>query len=56
MIRYALVLFVLASGYYTLTFSKSLWVDDNNKLGAVGAGLAALISTVVPIIYMFMMV
>ncbi len=56
MIRYAIVLFILTSGYYTLTFGKSLWVDDYNKLGAVGAALAALIGTVVPIIFMFMMV
>jgi len=52
MIKYALFLLIMVSGYYTLTYSKSLWSDDQNKLAAIGAGLIAAISVVAPIMFM----
>lgn len=48
--KIAEIIFILACCYYTLTYAKSLWVDEKNKLGAVGAGLAGMIGTVGPVI------
>lgn len=45
---------MLGCGYYTLTYGVSLWRDDNNKLGAVGAIMAAVIGTIAPITVMFL--
>lgn len=53
MIRYFALIFILASGYYTFTYGKSLWVDDKNKLGGVGAVLLAVMSIMGSIGLMF---
>jgi hypothetical protein len=53
---YIASLFILCSGYYTLTYGISLWKDENNKLGGFGVSLLAVIGTVVPIIVLFMIV
>jgi len=54
MIRYYLIPFILACGYYTFTYGKSLWVDDRNKLAGFGTVFLALLGTAAPIIFMFM--
>jgi hypothetical protein len=51
---YIFVLFMLACGYYTFTYGVSLWRDDANKLGAVGAAMAAIVGTIAPIISIFL--
>ena len=53
MIRYAAVLFMLTCGYYTFTYGRSLWKDENNVIGGMGAIIIAEIGTLVPIVYMF---
>lgn len=53
MIRYVLIPFLLAAGYYTFTYGKSLWVDDSNKLAGFGAVFLAALATAAPIIFMF---
>lgn len=50
---YVFVLFMLACGYYTLTYGISLWRDDGNKLGALGVAMAAMVGTIAPIVVMF---
>ncbi len=50
---YIFMMFMLACGYYTFTFGVSLWRDDDNRLGAVGAIGAAVVGTVAPIVMMF---
>lgn len=50
--KYLIILFMLCSGYYCLTYGISLWKAEKNKLGGFGAILAAAIGTIVPIIYM----
>ncbi len=52
MIRYVAALFILACGYYTFTYGKSLWKDENNVLGGMGAIIMAGIGTLIPIAYM----
>jgi hypothetical protein len=47
-------IFILCCGYYTLTFGRSLWKKDNNRLGGFGAGLFAVIGTIAPVIVLFM--
>lgn len=53
MIRIAAAMAILICGFYTFTYGRSLWKDDNNKLGALGAVAAAVVGTMVPILYMF---
>lgn len=53
MIRFPLVLIILASSYYTFTYGRSLWVDDQNKIGAIGAALLAITSIAAPIYVLF---
>jgi hypothetical protein len=48
-----LAFLILITGYYTLTYGISLWKDDKNRLGAVGAVLIAIIGTVAPIAFLF---
>lgn len=54
--KIAASIFILASGYYTFTYGRSLWVDDRNKLGGVGAVLAALLSIIAPILILLIKV
>jgi len=44
--KIAVSVLILTSCYYTFTYAKSLWVDDKNKLGGFGAGMAAMIGAV----------
>ena len=53
MIRIAAALFIFSCGYYTFTYGRSLWKDDNNKLGGFGVAVAAFIGTMLPVLYMF---
>jgi len=52
MIKFILVVFLLTAAYYTLTYARSLWKDDQNKPGGAGAALLALLGLVVPVIVM----
>lgn len=54
MIRTVAMIFILISCYYTFTFGKSLWIDDKNKLGGLGAILMAVLSIIGPVIVVFM--
>lgn len=49
--KYFMILFILCSGYYTLTYGISLQKDKANKLGSFGAILAAAVGTFVPILF-----
>ncbi len=51
--KVVLVILLLASSYYTFTYALSLWKDDRNKLGGVGAALLALLSFFGPVMMMF---
>lgn len=46
----ALSILILAACYYTFTYGKSLWVDEQNKLGGFGAVLAAAAGAALPIV------
>ena len=50
---YILSLFIVCAGYYTLTFGITMWKQENNKLGGLGAVILAIIGTIVPIIVLF---
>lgn len=50
---YLLGVFMLWAGYYGITYSVSLWKDENNKMGSIGAGIISVIGTVIPIVVMF---
>lgn len=50
---YILACFILASGYYTLTYGISIYKEDNNKLGGSAAIAVALAGTLIPIIILF---
>lgn len=50
---YVLVLFIICSGYYTLTFGIYMWKQENNSLGGFGAISLAVIGTIAPIIVLF---
>ncbi|NLI91593.1 MAG: hypothetical protein GX434_05125 [Peptococcaceae bacterium] len=52
MIKYILLLFVFASSYYTFTFGKSLWTDDQNKIGGFGAVLISFLSAAATVVFM----
>jgi len=55
MLKITVSIFILAATYYTITYGKSLWVDDKNKLAAIGAMLAATASMIVSIIHFFIL-
>lgn len=48
--RYVGIFLMLCAGYYCLTYGISLW-NEKNKLGGFGAMLAAVIGTIVPVLY-----
>lgn len=48
--KIAEIIMILAGCYYTFTYGKSLWVDEQNKLGGFGAVLAAAAGAAAPII------
>lgn len=50
---YIFSIFMLLAGYYSLTYGISLWKDDDNKLGGLGAIIIAIIGTIAPIVVMF---
>jgi len=50
---YVLTIFMLMAGYYSTTYGISLWRDDNEKLGSIGAILISVLGTLIPIIVMF---
>lgn len=49
--RYFTILFMFCAGYYCLTYGISLWKAEKNKLGGFGVILAAMMGTIVPVIY-----
>lgn len=51
---YLLAFFMLASGYYTLSYGISLYQEEDSRLGGVAAISIALIGTITPIIVLFM--
>lgn len=51
---YIITIIMLMIGYYTLTFGISLWRDDKNKLGSIGAIIIALAGTLVPVVELFL--
>lgn len=46
---YVTAFFVLCAGWYTFSYGLSLWKEDKNQLGSVGAILMALLGTVLPL-------
>lgn len=52
MMSYVTIIFILIGSYYTLTFGKSLWVDDQNKLGGVGAVVISIMSIAASLFYL----
>lgn len=50
--RYFTMLFMICAGYYCLTYGISLWKADKNKLGGFGTILAAMVGTIIPMLYM----
>lgn len=50
---YVLSLFIICSGYYTLTFGITMWKQENNRLGGFGAVSLAVLGTIVPLLVMF---
>jgi hypothetical protein len=50
---YVVTIVMLFIGYYTFTFGISLWRDDRNKLGGIGAWIMAVVGTLVPIAVLF---
>jgi len=53
MFKITVLIVILAATYYTFSYGKSLWVDDNNKPAAVGAILVATVSAIVSIALVF---
>lgn len=51
---YLFSVFILACGYYTLTYGINLWKMGDEKLAGFGAIAIALAGTVAPIIVMFL--
>lgn len=45
---------ILISGYYTFTYGITIYLKDKNKLGGFATMALALISTILPIIMIFM--
>lgn len=50
---YIVTIVMLMIGYYTLTFGISLWRDDKNKLGSIGAIIIAVAGTLIPVVELF---
>lgn len=46
--RYILMLFMLGSSYYTLTYGLHIWKKEKNKLGGAAVMCLAVLSTLVP--------
>lgn len=51
---YILVLFMLACGYYTLSYGVSLYQEDGNRLGGAATIILSLVGTIGPIMVLFM--
>ena len=51
--KYIVGFLILIGGYYTFTYAIHLWTKQNNKLGAFGAALIALIGTIAPIVVLW---
>lgn len=51
---YLLGVFMLWAGYYGLSYSVSLWRDEKNKLGSMGAAAISVVGTIVPLVVVFM--
>jgi hypothetical protein len=50
---YVLAILILASGYYTLTYGLNLLKEDNNILGGCAVIVLTAVSTLLPIIILF---
>ena len=51
--KYITSLFIIIVGYYSFTYAIYLWKKQNNKLGAFGVAVIALIGTLIPIFTLF---
>jgi hypothetical protein len=51
---YIVSVFIIISGYYTLTYGITIYLKDKNKLGGFATMALALISTILPILMIFM--
>jgi hypothetical protein len=52
--KYILAVFMLTTGFYSLTYGLSLWKEDNEKLAGFGAMAVAVLGTIVPIVVLVM--
>ena len=51
---YILGIFMLWAGYYGLSYSVSLWKEDNNKLGSIGTAVISIVGSLVPLVVVFL--
>jgi len=51
--EYIFSILILCAGYYTFSYGVYLWKEDKNRLGAVGAVVAAIMGAIVPVIVLF---
>lgn len=54
MIRYAAVILIVPSCFYTLTFGLSMW-RNHNKAGGAGAIILAFAAALIPIALLILM-
>lgn len=52
---YLTTLFVICSGYYTLSYGISLWKNPITRLAGAASMAIAVVGTVVPIIVLFIL-
>lgn len=50
---YLLVIFMIWAGYYGVTYAVSLWKEDGNRMGSIGAGAISIVGTIIPIVVIF---
>lgn len=50
---YIVAIFILCSGYYTMTYGINLWKNEKNKLGGLGAIFLSIVGSVFPIFFLF---
>jgi len=50
--KYFFTLLMLMAGYYTFSYGIFQWKKENNKLGAFGTIMFALLGTIIPVIFL----